>query len=98
MAARDVVEALLGIPPDEIDAQTANAAIRDLKNVPMDIICKPWYFGDLPFHQPVNTGRTINVQDGEFVEVEGCADVPDTDAALRQTRQWEQELSLNTGG
>jgi branched-chain amino acid transport system substrate-binding protein len=98
MAARYGTEALLSLKGKPITAKTVNAAIRNLKNVPSSIVCKPWYYGPLKFHQPVNTGRTINVNDGKFTEVEGCRDIPATDAALKVTRAAEKKLKLNTGG
>ncbi len=98
MAAYFATEALLRIPADsEMTVETVNQAFRDLKNIYVDILCKPWYYGDLPIHQPINTGRTLNVQGGKTVEVEGCVDIPAADDALKAVRQAEQDLGLNTG-
>jgi branched-chain amino acid transport system substrate-binding protein len=93
MAGKFATEALLRMPAGTpINAQTVNAAFHDLKGVTTDILCKPWYFGDLPFHQPINTGRTINIQDGKAVEVQTCTEVPDDgDPTLKATRAYEQK-------
>jgi branched-chain amino acid transport system substrate-binding protein len=100
MAAKFATEALLQLPEGStLDATTVNEAFRNLKNVHTDILCKNWYFGDLPAHQPINTGRTINIEDGKAVEEEGCIDVPDIgDPVLQAARKAEKELGLNTGG
>ena len=56
---------------------------RTIKNFKTDILCKPWYFGDAPFHIPNNVDRTVTPKDGVMVGKEECFPISDVDPADR---------------
>jgi len=81
-----------------VTARSYNQALRNLKNVHTDILCKPWYVGNaLPYHIPNNTDITVDYKDGKVVLKEKCFDIAPVDKELAQTRVWEKKLKLNTG-
>jgi hypothetical protein len=59
------------LPKDQLDKEGINKAILGIKNYKTDILCKPWYFQDMPVHVPNNTDRTVTPKDGKMVEAEG---------------------------
>jgi branched-chain amino acid transport system substrate-binding protein len=98
MDAKFATTALLSIK-GPITAKSYNAAARKLKNIKTDIICKPWYVGNaLPYHIPNNTDITVDYKDGKVVLKEKCFDIAAVDKELVQTRKWEKQFKLNTGG
>jgi branched-chain amino acid transport system substrate-binding protein len=80
-----------------ITKQSVNRAIRDVKNYKTDILCKPWYFGVAPYHNPNNTDRTVVPQNGKMVQKEGCFNILAYTPQLRNIRTWERQRKLNTG-
>ncbi|MGE5273106.1 MAG: ABC transporter substrate-binding protein [Verrucomicrobiota bacterium] len=98
MDAKFATTALLSIK-GPITAKSYNAAVRKLKNIKTDIICKPWYVGNaLPYHIPNNTDITVDYKNGKVVLKEKCFDIAPVDKELAQTRAWEKKYKLNTGG
>jgi branched-chain amino acid transport system substrate-binding protein len=96
VAAKIVVDTLLGLSADQLTQQGVNAAIRKVKNFKTDILCKPWYFGDLPNHVANNTDRTVVPQNHLFVQKEACFDVAALPGnPLDQIRQTEKAQGLN---
>jgi branched-chain amino acid transport system substrate-binding protein len=96
VAASIIVKTLLGLPADQLTQQGVNAAIRKIKDFKTDILCKPWYFGDLPYHVANNADRTVVPQNHVFVQKEACFDI----AALQgnnldQIRSIEKQQGLN---
>lgn len=91
IAARIVTADMLKLPADQLTVQGVNAAIKDTKDFKNDIHCKPWYFGDAPYHVPNNTDRTVTPQNHVMVQKQGCfaiAPLPDNNlSAIRQTEQ-----------
>ena len=81
-----------------VTAKSYNGAVRKLKNVKTDILCKPWYAYKLPYHIPNNTDITVDYKDGKVVVKEKCFDIAPVDKELAQTRVWEKKYKLNTGG
>ncbi len=75
----------------------ANKAILEIKNFKNDILCKPWYFGNLPVHVPNNYDRTVVPQDGGFKLKEDCFAITALDDVLVQTRKAEAAQNLNRG-
>jgi branched-chain amino acid transport system substrate-binding protein len=97
MAGRFAVAALLSIK-GPVTATSYNKAVRGLKNLKTDVICKPWYVGDaLPYHIPNNADITVDYKDGKVVLKEKCFDIAAVDPELAQTRVWEKKFKLNTG-
>jgi branched-chain amino acid transport system substrate-binding protein len=79
-----------------VTAKSYNGAVRKLKNVKTDILCKPWYAYKLPYHIPNNTDITVDYKDGKVVVKEKCFDIAPVDKELAQTRIWEKKFNLNT--
>jgi branched-chain amino acid transport system substrate-binding protein len=80
-----------------ITKANANAAIRDVKNFRTDILCKPWYFGVAPYHNPNNWDRTVTPKDGKMVQKEGCFPILAYTKQLQDIRKWEKERGLTSG-
>ena len=80
-----------------ITAKSYNAAVKKLKNVKTDMLCKPWYAWTLPYHIPNNTDITVDYKNGQVVVKEGCINIAPVDASIAQTRVWEKKYNLNTG-
>ena len=89
-------DALLSIK-GAITAKSYNNAVRALANEKTDMLCKPWYVGNLPYHIPNNTDITVDYKNGQVVVKKGCVDIAPVDKALTQTRTWEKKYKLNTG-
>jgi branched-chain amino acid transport system substrate-binding protein len=70
-----IVRMLLTLPPDQLTQAGVNKAIRNIKNVKTDILCKPWYFGDLPNHVPNNFDRTVVPLNGVMTQKEDCFEI-----------------------
>ena len=98
-AANIIVHTLLALPADQLTPEGVNAAIRKVKNFKTDILCKPWYFGDLPAHVPNNVDRTVVPSNHLFVQKEDCFEIAALAGAnpLDQIRQAEKSQGLNGG-
>ncbi len=95
MDAKFATIALLRIK-GPITAKSYNNSIRTLKNVHTDILCKPWYVGNLPYHIPNNYDITVTYNNGKVVVKDKCFAIAPVDASLKQTRKWEKKYKLNT--
>ncbi len=96
VAADVITLTLLQLPEDRLTQQAVNAAIRKVKDFRTDILCKPWYFGDLPYHVANNADRTVVPQNHVFVQKEGCFDIAALQGTnLEQIRQAEKAQGLN---
>ena len=87
---------LLDLPPDQLTQQGVNAAIRNIKNFKTDILCQPWYFGDLPYHVPNNVDRTVVPQEQRMVQKEDCfpiAALPDNNLDSDPRRREQAQLA-----
>jgi branched-chain amino acid transport system substrate-binding protein len=73
-----------------------NIAVKGLKNQHSDILCKPFYVGNIPFHIPNNTNIIVDYKNGNVVVRTGCTDFQAVDPAITQTRIWEKKYNLNT--
>ena len=96
VAADIITTTLLALPADQLTQPGINAAIRNIKNFQTDILCQPWYFGDLQVHVPNNVDRTVVPQDQKMVQQEDCfqiAALPDNN--LESIRAAEQSQGLN---
>jgi branched-chain amino acid transport system substrate-binding protein len=97
LAGRFAVQALLNIK-GPITAKSYNRAVRGLKNVKTDMLCKPWYVGNaLPYHIPSNFDITVTYRNGKVVQIEKCFGISTVDPEIAQTRVWEKKYKLNTG-
>src|SRR6476620_2436867 len=88
------VNALMSIK-GPITAKSYNAAVRNLKNQKSDILCKPFYVGNLAFHIPNNTNIIVDYKNKNVVVRNGCTDFQAVDKAIAQTRKWEKQFKLN---
>jgi branched-chain amino acid transport system substrate-binding protein len=81
-----------------VTAKSYNLAVRGLKNVKTDMLCKPWYVGNaLPYHIPSNWDITVDYKNGKVVQKEKCFAIAPVDPELAQTRIWEKKYKLNVG-
>ena len=80
-----------------INAKSYNAAVVALKNQKTDILCKPWYVGNLAYHIPNNTNIIVDYKNGDVVVRNGCTPFQPVDKSIAQTRIWEKKYNLNTG-
>jgi branched-chain amino acid transport system substrate-binding protein len=95
-AADVITTTLLQLPPDQLTQPGVNAAIRNIKGFKTDILCQPWYFGDLQFHVANNVDRTVVPKDHAMVQQEDCfqiAALPGNN--LDQIRVAEKTQGLN---
>jgi branched-chain amino acid transport system substrate-binding protein len=74
-----------------------NVSIKNLKNQKSDILCKPWYFGNLPLHIPNNWDITVTYKNGVVVRKESCFAIAAVDPQLAKTRAYEKQFKLNVG-
>jgi branched-chain amino acid transport system substrate-binding protein len=96
VAAKIITDTLLGMSADQLTPTGVNAAIRKIKNFKTDILCKPWYFGDLANHVANNTDRTVVPQNHVFVQKEACFDIAALPGnPLDTIRQTEKSQGLN---
>jgi len=96
MDAKFATIALMNIK-GAITAKSYNDAVRALKNIKTDMLCKPWYVGNLAYHIPNNTDITVDYKGGNVVTRTGCTAIAPVDKAITQTRAWEKKFKLNTG-
>jgi branched-chain amino acid transport system substrate-binding protein len=75
VAAKIITDTMLALPPSQLTKPGINAAIRRIKDFKTDILCKPWYFGDLQEHVPNNYDRTVVPENHVFVQKEGCFEI-----------------------
>jgi branched-chain amino acid transport system substrate-binding protein len=78
-----------------ITAKSYNAAVKALKDQKTDILCKPWYVGNLPYHIPNNANIIVDYKNGNVVVRSGCTDFGAVDKSISQTRIWEKKYHLN---
>jgi branched-chain amino acid transport system substrate-binding protein len=99
VAADIITQTLLKLPADQLTQTGVNAAIRQIKDFKTDVLCKPWYFGDLPNHVPNNSDRTVVPQNHLYVQKEDCFDIAAIAGAnpLDSIRQAEKAQGLNAG-
>jgi branched-chain amino acid transport system substrate-binding protein len=93
MDGKFATNALLSIK-GAITAASYNGAVRALKNQKTDMLCKPWYVGNLAYHIPNNWDITVDYKGGNVVPKEGCFAIAPVDKSIAQTRVWEKKYKL----
>jgi branched-chain amino acid transport system substrate-binding protein len=88
------VNALLSIK-GPITAKSYNRAVAGLKKQKSDILCKPFYVGNLPYHIPNNTNIIVDYKNKNVVVRKGCTNFQAVDKSIAQTRIWEKKYKLN---
>jgi branched-chain amino acid transport system substrate-binding protein len=92
-----ITKTLLQLPADQVTPQGVNAALKHIKNFKTDLLCRPWYFGQAPYHVPNNTDRTVAPNNKTMVQKQGCFDIAALPGNnLTQIRQQEKAQNLNT--
>lgn len=97
LSGRFMTEALLRVAAsgEELTKESVNAAVRDLINIPTDVLCKPWYFGDLPSHLPNNGSLFTTPDNGKAVPLtDECYPDPMTDPIIAQAYLDEITLGI----
>ncbi|HZQ65357.1 MAG TPA: ABC transporter substrate-binding protein [Gaiellaceae bacterium] len=87
------VAALLSIK-GPITAASYNQAVKNLKNQKSDILCRPYYVGNLAFHIPNNVNIIVDYKNKQVVQKQPCTPYPAVDKAIAQTRKWEKQYHL----
>ena len=75
MDAKFATHALLSIK-GAITAKSYNAAVKALVNQKTDMLCKPFYVGNIPYHIPNNADITVTYKGGKVSQVQGCKALP----------------------
>jgi branched-chain amino acid transport system substrate-binding protein len=88
------VKALMSVK-GAITKTSYNIAVKGLKDQKTDILCKPWYVGNLAYHIPNNTNIIVDYKNKNVVVRTGCTDFQAVDPAITQTRAWEKQYHLN---
>jgi len=78
-----------------ITAKSYNIAVKGLKDQKTDMLCKPWYVGNLAYHIPNNANIIVDYKNKNVVVRSGCTDFQAVDPAITQTRSWEKKYHLN---
>ena len=88
------VNALLSIK-GSITAKSYNAAVKSLKNQKTDILCKPFYVGNLAYHIPNNTNIIVDYKNKKVVV--GAAARTSCRSTTQSPRRaiWEKKYHLN---
>ncbi len=98
LSGRFMTEALLRVVAAgaEINAESVNSEIRNLVNIPTDVLCKPWYFGDLQSHLPNNGSLATTRSEGGVAVplVDECFPNPLTDPIIAQAYLDEMTLGI----
>jgi branched-chain amino acid transport system substrate-binding protein len=90
LEARIATDALLSVKGD-VTVESANKAIRAVKDFETDILCSPWYYGDAPLHIPNNVDRTTTPKDGVMVQNEDCFEISDAEPDIAKVREIESQ-------
>jgi branched-chain amino acid transport system substrate-binding protein len=92
--AKEAVNALLSIK-GAITAKSYNAAVKGLVNQKTDMLCKPFYVGNIPYHIPNNADITVTYNAGKVAQVQGCKALPtNVDPQIATTLSWEKKYKL----
>lgn len=96
LIARIATSALQDVPADQLDKAGINAAFKGVKDFRSDLLCAPWYYGDQPFHQPVNVVRTRGIEDGQLQMIRDCFPLAATSSNhLDEIRAYEQKNGIS---
>jgi branched-chain amino acid transport system substrate-binding protein len=96
LSAAIITRTLLQLPPAQLTQAGVNAAIRRIKDFKTDMYCRPWYFGNLSAHVPVNVDWTVVPESHVFVQREGCFNIAAMPIdPLAQIRLAERRQGLN---
>ena len=63
---------MLALKPSQLTPKGVNTAFTKIKNWHSDLLCKPFYSGNLPGHLPNNWDLTSTGKNGKMVQAEPC--------------------------
>jgi branched-chain amino acid transport system substrate-binding protein len=94
LAARAVTQAMLTLKPDQINRQTVNEAIRRVRNVKSDMLCRPFYVAPAGQRNNANYSGPVAVFNGSgwTKDPAGCITV--VDGELSDVLASERRLGL----
>jgi branched-chain amino acid transport system substrate-binding protein len=95
--ARVATEVLLTLKPSQLTAKGVNAAFLKIKNWKSDLLCKPFYSGNLPGHVPNNWDITTTGKDGKMVVRESCFPIAAVTPEIKAARAAEKKFKLTSG-
>ncbi len=93
LVGKFATNALLSIK-GPITAKSYNRAVIGLKNQKTDILCKPFYVGNLAYHIPNNWNIIVDYKKGDVVVKQHCFAIQAVDKSIAQTRVWEKKYKL----
>src|SRR5436190_15176486 len=96
LAGKFATNALMSIK-GPITAASDNKAVKGLKNQKTDVLCKPFYVGNLPYHVPNNWNIIVDYKGGDVVVKQNCFPIQAVDKSISQTRVWEKQFKLQGG-
>ena len=83
--------------PNKITSKTVNAAFLKIKNWKSDLLCRPFYSGNLPGHLPNNWDITTTGKNGKMIQLESCFAIAPVTPEIRAARASEKTLKLTSG-
>src|SRR5436190_10131565 len=96
LAGKFATNALMSIKGPNT-AASDNKAVKGLKNQKTDVLCKPFYVGNLPYHVPNNWNIIVDYKGGDVVVKQNCFPIQAVDKSISQTRVWEKQFKLQGG-
>lgn len=90
LTAKFATNALLGID-GPITRESFNQAVVELEAQETDMLCKPWYFGDLPGHLANNSNIIVTYREGQVVSEQSCFDIAAVDPVVEAARAAEAQ-------
>lgn len=94
LAARAVTQALLTLKPDQINRQSVNDAIRRVRNVKSDMLCRPFYVAPDGQRNNANYSGPVAVFNGSGWVTDPAGCVVAADAELADVLASERRLGL----
>ncbi|WP_460775755.1 ABC transporter substrate-binding protein [Microbacterium sp. GXF7504] len=93
LAAKIFTDTLLEIDdPATLDRATVSEALLGITGYESSLLCAPWYYGEADEHHANHATRNAKMENGEWVEVEGCTEVEDP--AMADILEREQSEGL----
>lgn len=77
-AANAAVAAILNLPEAQLNKKGINAAFSKATGYKNDMLCVPWYYGDLPTKLADSSVRMFDFADKKFAQVSDCTPLPAT--------------------
>jgi branched-chain amino acid transport system substrate-binding protein len=95
--ARLATEVLLTLKPSQLTPAGVNRAFTRIKNWKSDLLCRPFYSGNLPGHVPNNWDLTSTGKNGKMVQLEPCFPIAAVTPEIKAARAAEAKLKLTSG-